>query len=52
MKYIPHLKVYVCLYQLRQTLELKKMYALLRPIFIWNDIFQVDNESKCFLGRE
>ena len=38
--------VYVCLYQLWQTVEYrKKMDTRVGRIFVWNDTFQVDNES-------
>ena len=30
----------------------KKMYTMVGRIFVWNDTFQVDNESECFLERE
>ena len=52
MKYIPHLKVCIPMYvyiNYDKQLNRKKMYTTVGRIFVWNDIFQVDNESECFL---
>ena len=35
-----------------KQLNRKKMYTMVGRIFVWNDTFQVDNESECFLERE
>ena len=54
MKYTPHLKVCICMFILTMTnswIE-KNVYYGGKKIFIWNDTFQVDNESECFLERE
>ena len=35
-----------------KQLNRKKMYSTVGRIFVWNDTFQVDNGSVCFLERE
>ena len=35
-----------------KQLNRKKIYTMVGQIFVWNDTFQVDNESECFLERE
>ena len=35
-----------------KQLNRKKMYTMVGRIFVWNDTFQVDNESECFSERE
>ena len=35
-----------------KQLNRKKMYTMMGQIFVWNDTFQVNNESECFLERE
>ena len=35
-----------------KQLNRKNMYTMAGRIFVWNDTFQVANESECFLERE
>ena len=35
-----------------KQLNRKKIYTTVGRIFVWNDTFQFDNESECFLERE